>query len=175
MLALSRTHRDTASRTDVTHIPSVVGPDARLLEPAHAEVGHPPAQVERLVHRVSLVCVDCDDEVVAGGRPRSGNAFCILLRTPAAALELAATEPHGAPPRNLVRNGAQVAAVIAADDVHRKSVAVPTPQLPQRAADSLADRVPDCDVDAGERDQSDPPITQLVVGDRKSELPAALV
>ena len=39
----------------------------------------------------------------------------------------------------------------------------------------LADRIPDREVDAGQRDQTDPAVAELVVRDRVAELPAALV
>ena len=142
-----------------------------------SSVAHPLAQVEaHAASDVALVGVDRDHEVVTGRvaarlDARSASTAGGLR----AELELAAAEAHLEPLGDLARGSrSATVAVVAADDVDREAVAVAAPELGERASERLADRVPDGGVDAGERDQPDAAIAQLVERHRVAELPAAL-
>ena len=174
VLALAGADGDPADGADVAHVAGVVGPEAGLFEPADVEFVDAAAEVERLGAGVALVCVDGDDEVVAGCFAGGGDAFGVLAGGLAADLEFAAVEAAFAPFGDLVADPGEVAAVVAADDVDRDRVAVAAPELPQRPAERFPDRVPERDVDRGERDQPDPLVAELVVGGGEPELPAAL-
>src|SRR4029077_5379016 len=116
---------------------------------------------ERLGPRVALVRVDREHEVVAGGLPRGGDPLRVLARRFASDLELAAAEPALAPLGDLVADPGEVAAVVPADDVDRDRVAVAAPELPERPAERLPDRVPEREVDGRERDEPDPLVAEL--------------
>src|SRR5207253_8199761 len=130
VLALAGADRDAAARTHLAHVAAVVRPDAGLLEPADVQVGDARAKVERLANRVALVGVDRDHEVVAGGLPRGPDAGRVFLGGERADLELAALEAQLAPLGHLVADPAEIAPVVAADDVDRNPVPVPAPELP---------------------------------------------
>ena len=142
--------RDAAAqRTSRMRAPVVV-PAARLLEPADVETLDAAGRCRaRSAHRVALVGVDGEDEVVAAGlaRPRTRSASFSGVMPPT--LNLQPARPHLAELRDLLGElGGLAAVVVAPDDDHRHAVAVAAPEAPQRLAERLADRVPDGGVDA---------------------------
>ena len=176
-LALAGTHRDATAGAHLAHGAGVVGPTARFLEPADADVAHPVTQVEGIGEDVALVGVDGDDEVVTGGGAARFDAAGVDRRGLRAELELAPGESHRHPLGDLVVHlpgHVDERSVVPTDDVHREAIAVAAPHLVQRAPEHLADHVPQGGVDAGERHQPDAAIAELVERRRVAELPAAL-
>src|SRR6185295_17757729 len=153
MLTLSRADGDSAGRAYVAHVPCVVAPDARLLEPADVEVTDTPAELDRLGARVALIRVDRQNEVVAPGLAGGFDALRILCRRLAADLELAPTEAELAPLGHFLADAGEIGAVVAADDVDTERVAVAAPKLEERPVERLADRIPEREVDARQSDE----------------------
>ena len=171
-LALPGADPNAAGEADVAHGAPVVRPDARLLEPVQVEVLDEPGEADRLVRRPPLVRVGAEDEVGACRGPRDPESRRVFLGRQPADLELHPGEATLAELADLL--GDVLLAVVAADRDHRQAVPVAAPQPMQRLPERLADRVPDCGVDAGGGDEPEPPVAKDVEGGRAGELPAAL-
>ncbi len=79
VLALPGARRDSCPRTYLAERASVGSPLARLLEPADVELADPVGDLERGAKRVTLVCVDGDDEARPGRLPNGPDTLRILL------------------------------------------------------------------------------------------------
>ena len=172
-LALAGGDGDARLEAHIAHPAPVVGPAAGLLEPAQVEVGDEAPELDGLGPLVALVGVDHDGEVGTGRLTGRADAPRVLLRRPAADLELDAREP-----RRVVRDElpglVQVQVVVAADDGHRQRVGDRAPQPMERQADGLAEDVPDGRVEARDRLERQAAVAQDVVGGRLHGRPGAL-
>src|SRR6185437_14377553 len=89
-LALAGADRNAGLAADGRHVQPVVAPVNRFLEPADVEIGDLPREGDRLAQAETLIGVDGQHEIVAGGLAGDTDALGVLLRRAPADLELAA-------------------------------------------------------------------------------------
>src|SRR6202790_5724308 len=102
VLTLPRAHGDPATNTYLTHVPTIVCPNTRLLEPTDAKVGDEVAEFKGLTESIPLVRVDSYYEVVASDLARNSHPARVFTRGETANFELAPMEPHIEPFLDLV-------------------------------------------------------------------------
>src|ERR1700733_4959673 len=105
VLALPRANGDPSAGADLTHVAMVVGPQARLFEPADVQLSYAFAQLEGHRQAIPLIGVDSDGEILVGGFACCPNSIAVLARCASSHLELAPAESHLLPLCHLIPDG----------------------------------------------------------------------